>query len=67
MKKVEYWRWYYRDAQTGEVCRSTFQMTAEEASRYPGAQRIEGSMTLHLEDDPEFDDTTPEVRSVQDV
>ena len=46
MKQVEYWRWRYRDPQTGRVCRTMFQLTAEEASKYPEAERIPGSMLL---------------------
>ena len=46
MKQVEYWRWRYRDPQTGRVCRTMFQLTAEEAAKYPEAERIPGSMLL---------------------
>lgn len=60
MKQVEYWRWRYWDRQTGRVCRTMFQLTAEEALRYPEAERIEGSMLLRdVEDDSV--DTTPSV------
>ena len=51
MKKVEYWRWRYRDLRTGQICRTMFQLTAEEAARYPEAERIEGSMLLREVDD----------------
>lgn len=51
MKLVEYWRWRYRDAQTGRVYRTTFQLTAEEAAKYPAAERIEGSMSLRETED----------------
>ena len=61
MKKVEYWRWRYRDARTGDICRTMFQLTAEEASSYPEAERIPGSMLLREVDDSEFVDTTPRV------
>ncbi|MEO7337653.1 MAG: hypothetical protein ABIV63_13830 [Caldimonas sp.] len=44
--QVEYWRWRYRDAQTGRICRTMFQLTADEAARYPEAERIPGSMLL---------------------
>jgi hypothetical protein len=61
MKKVEYWRWRYRNPKTGEINRTMFQMTAAEASRYPEAERIDGTMLLReVEDD--FHDTLPAVR-----
>jgi len=43
---VEYWRWRYRDPNTGRICRTLFQLTAEEAAKYPEAERIEGTMLL---------------------
>ena len=50
LKQVEYWRWRYRDVQTGRICRTTIACTAEEArSRYPDAERIEGTMSLREE------------------
>jgi len=62
MKLVEYWRWRYRDPKTGRVGRTAFRMTPEEvARRYPGAERIEGSMTLREVDESAFDDTSPGV------
>ena len=61
MKKIEYWRWRYRDPQTGRVCRTLFQLTAEEAGRYPEAERIEGSLLLREVDEDDFADTTPRV------
>ena len=61
MKVVEYWRWRYRDPATGRICRTMFQMTAQEAADlYPDPQRIEGSMTLR-EIDEDAVDTTPDV------
>ena len=60
-KKIEYWRWRYRDTQTGRVCRTLFQMTAEEASRYADAERIEGSLLLREVEADDFADTTPRV------
>jgi hypothetical protein len=47
MKKVEYWRWRYRDPQLGCIRRTTAALTEEEAASYPEAERIEGSLTLH--------------------
>lgn len=56
MKKVEYWRWRYRDLRTGQICRTMFQLTADEAAQYPEAERIEGSMLLReVEDDVELE------------
>ena len=61
MKKVEYWRWRYRDPATGRIRRTTFQMSAEEAlAKYPGAERIEGTMLLR-EVYEDFVDTAPRV------
>lgn len=61
MKLVEYWRWRYRNPATGRICRTMFQMTAQEAADlYPDPQRIEGSMTLR-EVDEDAVDTTPDV------
>lgn len=58
MKREEFWRWRYRDAVTGRVCRTSFQLTEEEAlRRFPGAERIEGSMTTRDVDKPDFVDT----------
>jgi hypothetical protein len=45
-RTVEHWQWRYRDASTGRVCRTAFRLTAEEASRYPHAERIEGTLVL---------------------
>lgn len=61
MKQVEYWRWRYRDPQTGRVCRTLFQLTVEEATRYPEAERIPGSMLLREVDDGTFADKRPRV------
>jgi hypothetical protein len=63
MKKIEYWRWRYRDQQTGRICRTLFQMSADEAAiRYPQAERIDGTMLLReVDDDADFVDTSPRV------
>lgn len=46
MKQVEYWRWHYRDPNSGRIARTTFRMTeAEAAALFPDAGKIEGSMT----------------------
>jgi hypothetical protein len=46
MKKVEYWRWSYRDPQLGCMRRTTAALTEQEAASYPEAERIEGTLTL---------------------
>ena len=58
MKTIEYWRWRYRDVRTGQICRTMFQLTAEEAVGYPEAERIDGSMLLReVADDRELEGT----------
>ena len=67
MKKIEHWRWRYRDTGTGRVCRTMLACSADEAARlYPDAERIEGTMVLREVDDDALD-TTPGVfrRSAQ--
>jgi hypothetical protein len=60
MKLVEHWRWRYRDAETGGTRRTSFQLTAEEAERrFPGAERIAGSMKQRDVDSQDFADTMP--------
>ena len=52
MKQVEYWRWRYWDPKTGRICRTMFQLTAGEATKYQDAVRINGTMLLReVEDD----------------
>ena len=47
MRTAEYWRWRYRNLETGQICRTMFQMSEEEArAMYGDAERIAGSMTL---------------------
>lgn len=60
MKKVEYWRWRYRDPKTQRICRTMFQLTAAEAAELPEAVRIDGTMLLREVDD-DFEDTGPQV------
>ena len=50
---VELWQWRYRDASTGRACRTAFRLTAEEAAKYPQAQRIEGTLVLRHVDLPQ--------------
>jgi hypothetical protein len=61
MKKIEYWRWRYRDRKTGQVRRTLFQLTAQEAAEYPQAERIEGTLLLREVEDSDFSDTLPRV------
>ncbi len=63
-KFVEYWRWRYRDPQTGRICRTVFQLSEKEAAELPGAERIESSMSLRTVDEDEFPDTGPDVHGV---
>ena len=60
-KFVEYWRWRYRDPETGRTCRTSFQLSEREAAGLPQAERIEGSMSLREVDPADFQDTVPEV------
>jgi len=50
---VELWQWRYRDASTGRACRTAFRLTAEEAAKYPQAERIEGTLVLRHVDLPQ--------------
>ncbi len=50
---VELWQWRYRDSSTGRACRTAFRMTAEEAAKYPQAERIEGTLVLRNVDLPQ--------------
>jgi len=52
MRRLEYWRWRYRDPQAGTIRRTDFALTEEEAMRkYPDAQRIEGTRSFRDVDD----------------
>lgn len=52
MKTIEYWRWRYRNVETGRICRTMFACSADEAAKlYPGAERTEGTMVLREVDD----------------
>lgn len=55
MKTVEYWRWRYRNVETGRICRTVFACSAEEAARlYPDAEPIAGTMVLRELSDNEL-------------
>ena len=40
--KVECWRWRYRDPASGRICRTTFQLSSEQATALVEAERIAG-------------------------
>ena len=63
---VEYWRWRYRDPVTGQICRTTTQMTAGEASVYPEAQRIPGTLAFREIDDPDYSSSNDEAEANRD-
>jgi hypothetical protein len=47
VRRLEFWRWRYRDLQTGTICRTSVALTEEEAlAKYPDAQRIEGTRSV---------------------
>ena len=55
--EVEYWRWRYRDPASGRICRTTFQLSSEQATTLVEAERIAGTLSLrHVVD---FEDTVP--------
>ena len=52
MKRLEYWRWCYRDPQTGAVFRTPVAMTEEQArARYLDPQRLDGTRSVRYVDD----------------
>lgn len=59
MALIEYWRWRYRDPETGRICRTVLQLSAEEAAKYPEAERIPNTMLLRDTDDELFTETAP--------
>ena len=44
---VEFWRWRYEDPVTGHARKTIAPMTADEANRYPNAERIPGTLEFH--------------------
>ena len=60
-KLVEFWRWRYRDPETGRICQTLYQLSVREALELPHAQRIEGSMLLREPDGDDFPETDAEV------
>jgi hypothetical protein len=63
-KFVEYWRWRYRDPETGRFCRTLLQLSEREAATLLRAERIEGSMLLREAEADDFPDTGPEVHRI---
>jgi hypothetical protein len=60
IKKVETWRWRYRDPQSGRTRRAADPMSEQQARRFPEAERIEGSRIVR-EIQEDFADTLPSV------
>jgi hypothetical protein len=63
MKLVECWRWRYRDAGSGRMCRTMYALSEDEASKLRERQRLPGTMILREVDEPDFADTLPHVGS----
>ncbi len=63
-KVVEFWRWRYRDPETGRICQTLYQLSVREALELPHAQRIEGSMLLREMDADDFPETDAEIHRV---
>ena len=60
MKPLPHWRWRFRHPKTGMPVRTKFPLTPQEAERFPGAERIEGSMVV-IDVQEDFADTMPRV------
>jgi len=60
IKKVETWRWRYRDPQSGRTRRTLEPMSEQEARKFPAAERIEGTRLVR-EGHDDFADTLPRV------
>ena len=64
MKQVELWQWRYRSPKTGCSHKTLLPITEQEASMFPGAERIEGTLLMLEVDDSEFVETTPRVHGI---
>jgi hypothetical protein len=62
MKRIEYWRWRYRDAQLGCIRRTSVGLTEQEAAEYPQAERIDGTLSVRYIDD-EIDRNRDDLRA----
>jgi hypothetical protein len=51
MRKIECWRWWYRDPQLSCIRQTTAVLTEHEAAEYLDAERIEGTLSLREIDD----------------
>ena len=60
----QYWQWRYRDAESGQTHETTVQLTEEEATLLPEAEKIEGSMSSVEVDLEDFPETGPEIHSL---
>jgi len=58
------WQWRYRDSESGQIHETTVQLTEEEATLLPEAEKIEGSMSSVEVDLEDFPETGPEIHSL---
>ena len=65
MKTVECWRWRFRDAKTGRICRTMYALSEEEAEKFPHAERVPGTLILREVDENDFVDTLPDIGCLQ--
>ena len=65
MKTVECWRWRFRDAKTGRICRTMYALSEEEAEKFPQAERVPGTLILREVDENDFADTLPGIGCLQ--
>jgi hypothetical protein len=59
MKKVECWRWRYRDPQLGCIRCTTAALTEQEAAAYPESERIDGTLSVREIDESSVESATP--------
>ncbi len=60
MKYIECWRWRFRDAKSGRICRTMYALSEEEANKFPQAERIPGTLIMReVDDEFDFADTVP--------
>lgn len=60
-RAIEFWRWRYRDPESGSIMLTMVQPTADEAGSSPEAERIEGSMVLREAEPADFQETVPQI------
>jgi len=61
MKLVECWRWRFRDAKSGRMCRTMYALSEEEARKFPEAERVPGTLVMREVHESDFADTLPHV------